>query len=87
MKRVKKAFATGARVYAAGAELPDNHPVVKASPGLFETVPGQAKRGRGKAKDKPAEEQEDKPAEEQEGTSEEGDGQEDKDAPGADGDT
>ena len=52
MKRVKRAFAAGARVYAAGAELPDNHPAVKASPRLFESVPGQPKRGRSKTKTK-----------------------------------
>lgn len=43
MKRVRKAFASGARVYPAGADLPDNHPAVKAAPGLFEPVPGAAK--------------------------------------------
>lgn len=51
MKRVKRAFAAGARVYAAGAEVPDDHPAVKASPGLFESVPAPAKPTRkGKAK-------------------------------------
>lgn len=53
MKRVKRAFAAGARVYPAGAELPDDHPVVKASPGLFESVPAPAKpsrKGKGKGK-------------------------------------
>ncbi|MFE9642364.1 hypothetical protein ACFYOC_25410 [Nocardiopsis alba] len=52
MKRVLRAFAAGARVYAAGAELPDNHPAVKAAPSLFEHVPGQPKRSRPKTKTK-----------------------------------
>lgn len=78
MKRVLRTFAAGARVYAVGGELPDNHPVVKASPGLFESVAAPAKSSRkGKGKGKPAEE---KPAED-------GDGQEQKDETDADGDT
>lgn len=60
MKRVKKAFASGARVYPAGAELPENHPVVKAAPGLFESVTGPAKSTSRKPKAKPkADEQKD----------------------------
>lgn len=73
MKRVLRTFAAGARVYPAGAELPDNHPAVKASPGLFESVAAPAKPPRkGKGKPKAAED---------------GDGQEQKDETDADGDT
>lgn len=65
MKRVRKAFASGARVYPAGAELPDNHPAVKAAPGLFESVAGPAKspsrkpKAKTKADDKATEKKDD----------------------------
>jgi hypothetical protein len=53
MKRVTKTFAAGDRVYAAGALLPDNHPVAKAKgrAHFFEDAPEpqKPKRGRGKA--------------------------------------
>lgn len=89
MKRVKKAFAAGSRVYAAGAELPDTHPAVKASPGLFESVPAQAKQPRrgksAKAKAEPDEKKEGDGQEPKEPA--ENDGQEAKDEADADGDS
>jgi hypothetical protein len=48
VKRVKTPFAAGVRVYPVGAELPDNHPLVKGRADLFEDVPKQTKRSRGK---------------------------------------
>lgn len=73
MKRVKRPFAAGARVYAAGAELPDDHPAVKASPRLFEPVPGTTKSTSRKPKAK-------RPTED-------GNGQEEKGTGDADGDS
>lgn len=81
VKRVLRTFAAGARVYAAGGELPDNHPVVKASPRLFEPVPGAAKSTSRKPKAKG------KADEQKDNDGDQGDGQEQKDDGDADGDT
>lgn len=52
MKRAKKTFAVGQRVYPVGVELPDDHPVVTMAPSWFEVVPGSEEPKPTKSKKK-----------------------------------
>lgn len=52
MKRVLRTFVAGTRVYAAGGELPNTHPVVTSCPMFFEDVPAPAPKRTRKRKSK-----------------------------------